>query len=336
MKKSVLLIGGAGYIGPVVARDLLCQGYYVTCFDNLIYGNTTGVLALIDQEKYRFISGDLCNKKDLDRALEGITDVVILGGLVGDPVTKRFPNESNLINEIGIQNCIKSLNGKELNQVILISTCSNYGIIPHNELANEETKLTPLSLYAKSKVNAENLLLNQNSEIDYTPTVLRFATAFGVAPRMRFDLTVNEFISELYSKRELIVFDPDTWRPYCHVSDFARMISHILISPKEKVHFNIFNVGSEENNYTKRQLINLIQQKLPKPKVRYLDNGTDPRNYMVSFAKSKEVLGFEAKTSIWKGIEEIVETLDQGLFADRHENANYYGNFHLKYAQNEK
>ena len=303
---------------------------------NLIYGNTTGVLALIDQEKYRFISGDLCNKKDLDRALEGITDVVILGGLVGDPVTKRFPNESNLINEIGIQNCIKSLNGKELNQVILISTCSNYGIIPHNELANEETKLTPLSLYAKSKVNAENLLLNQNSEIDYTPTVLRFATAFGVAPRMRFDLTVNEFISELYSKRELIVFDPDTWRPYCHVSDFARMISHILISPKEKVHFNIFNVGSEENNYTKRQLINLIQQKLPKPKVRYLDNGTDPRNYMVSFAKSKEVLGFEAKTSIWKGIEEIVETLDQGLFADRHENANYYGNFHLKYTQNEK
>jgi len=336
MKKSVLLIGGAGYIGPVVARDLLCQGYDVTCFDNLIYGNTTGVLALVDQKKYRFISGDLCDKKDLDRALVGITDVVILGGLVGDPITKKFPNESNLINEIGIQNCIKSLNGKELNQVILISTCSNYGIIPHNELANEETKLTPLSLYAKSKVNAENLLLNQNSGIDYTPTVLRFATAFGVAPRMRFDLTVNEFVSELYSKRELIVFDPDTWRPYCHVSDFARMISQVLISPKEKVYLNIFNVGSEENNYTKRQLINLIQQKLPKPNVRYLDNGTDPRNYMVSFTKSKEVLGFEAKTSIWKGIEEIVETLDQGLFADRHENANYYGNFHLKYAQNEK
>jgi nucleoside-diphosphate-sugar epimerase len=336
MKKSVLLIGGAGYIGPVVARDLLCQGYDVTCFDNLIYGNTTGVLALVDQKKYKFISGDLCNKKDLDRALVGITDVVILGGLVGDPITKKFPNESNLINEIGIQNCIKSLNGKELNQVILISTCSNYGIIPYNELANEETKLTPLSLYAKSKVNAENLLLNQNSGIDYTPTVLRFATAFGVAPRMRFDLTVNEFVSELYSKRELIVFDPDTWRPYCHVSDFARMISQVLISPKEKVYLNIFNVGSEENNYTKRQLINLIQQKLPKPNVRYLDNGTDPRNYMVDFTKSKEVLGFEAKTSIWQGIEEIVETLDQGLFADRHENANYYGNFHLKYAQNEK
>ncbi len=336
MRKSVLLIGGAGYIGPVVARDLLCQGYFVTCFDNLIYGNTTGVLALIDQENYRFISGDLCNKKDLDRALDGITDVVILGGLVGDPITKKFPNESNLINEIGIQSCIKSLSGKKLNQVILISTCSNYGITPHNELVNEETKLTPLSLYAKSKVNAEILLLNQNSEIDYTPTVLRFATAFGVAPRMRFDLTVNEFVSELYSKRELLVFDPDTWRPYCHVSDFSRMISKVLISPKEKVHFNIFNVGSEENNYTKRQLINLIQQLLPQTKVRYLDNGSDPRNYMVSFAKSKEVLEFEAKTSVWKGIQEIVETLDQGLFADRHENANYYGNFHLKYAKSEK
>ena len=130
--------------------------------------------------------------------------------------------------------------------MIFISTCSNYGIIEEGSLADEDFELKPLSLYAKSKVSAERFLLAQAGNVDYAATVLRFATAFGLAPRMRFDLTVNEFVKDLYEKGEILVYDADTWRPYCHVNDFARLVRVVLEAPSDAINFEVFNAGGEE------------------------------------------------------------------------------------------
>ena len=197
MNKKVLVIGGAGYMGPVVTAHLLNAGYAVNCLDNFLYQNNLCVIPFMENPNYKLIYGDLRIEEDLNRALVGVTDVVLLAGLVGDPITKKYPEASAAINDEGIIRCISNLNKRGLDRVIFISTCSNYGLIKSDQLADEGFELTPLSLYAKSKVAAEKFLLDGKREIDFTPTVLRFATAFGLASRMRFDLTVNEFTREM-------------------------------------------------------------------------------------------------------------------------------------------
>lgn len=333
MKKNILLIGGAGYIGLKVADYLLQQGESVRCLDLGIYQNLRQVAHLLGTPNFSFMYGDMCNPRDLDAALQGITDVVLLAGLVGDPITKKHPEESGLINDQGVINCLKHLSGKKLNQVIFVSTCSNYGLVPEGVLANETSQLSPLSLYAKSKVEAEKFLLESKGKVDYTPTVLRFATAFGVAPRMRFDLTVNEFTRDLALGRDLLVFDADTWRPYCHVNDFARLIYKVLTSDKSKVEFEVFNAGGDKNNFTKRGVIDLIIKHLPemKSKVSFRDHGTDPRNYRVDFKKVREVLGFEPLFSVEDGVLEVVSAVKNHVFDDFTSEKNMYGNYEISY-----
>ena len=290
MSKSILLIGGAGYIGPVITTQLLSAGYRVVCLDFLLYENGLSITSFLGNPNYKFIHGDLSDLEALDRALVGVSDVVILGGLVGDPITKAYPNAANQINDKGIISCIDHLNGKGLDRVIFISTCSNYGLLDSSELADERYPLQPLSLYAKSKVAAEQHILSMKGAVDYTPTILRFATAFGLAPRMRFDLTVNEFTLELASGKELVVFDANTWRPYCHVKDFGRLILLVLQASQTKVAFEVFNAGGEINNFTKQGVVDIICSKVPNARVTYQAQGSDPRNYRVDFTKVYEIL----------------------------------------------
>ena len=331
--KSILLIGGAGYIGPVIAQELLNQEHKVTVLDLLIYKTDIGITALVNNPKFKFILGDFCIAKVLDDALIGITDVIILGGLVGDPITKKYPIESNAINDVGIINCISLLKKKNLNRVIFISTCSNYGLIANDELASEDFPLSPLSLYSKSKVKAEQFILTKDSETNYIPTVIRFATAFGLAPRMRFDLTVNEFVAELYFNKKLDIFDADTWRPYCHVNDFAKLINLVLDAPENLVSFEVFNAGSDSNNYTKRRLVELIREFIPHCDLRFLSHGSDPRNYKVSFNKVQSALGFQSTYSIEKGIDDLIYSLEQGSFENYLDNKNSFGNYEIEYTR---
>ncbi len=187
--RRVLLIGGAGYIGVPVARRLVESGYLVRTLDRLVYQNGSSLVGQTPDPASAFIFGDMGDGASLDRALDGVTDIVILAGLVGDPITKKFPQESHAINEEALRRCIDRLDRRGLNKVVFISTCSNYGMIADNEVAHEGFALNPLSLYAKAKVAAETYLLSLRDRVDYHATVLRFATAFGLAPRMRFDLT---------------------------------------------------------------------------------------------------------------------------------------------------
>ena len=215
--------------------------------------------------------------------------------------------------------------------MVFISTCSNYGLTEGSAKADENFELNPLSLYAKSKVRAEQYLMNQQSKVDYSATVLRFATAFGIAPRMRFDLTVNEFVKELYEKGEILVYDADTWRPYCHVNDFARLIRIVLDAPDHKIHFQVFNAGGDQNNYTKRMLVDNVLKHLPAATVTYQDHGGDPRNYKVNFDKVKHVLGFSPKYSVDFGVKELLNALENGVFNNSDAVRNFHGNYEIQY-----
>ena len=327
---NVLLIGGAGYVGTVITSHFLKLGYKVKVLDNLIYNNHDSIQSYLGDDNYEFILGDLSDDVALEKASNGIKNVVILGGLVGDPITKKYPEQSLKINNHGIEKCIDFFDDKKIDKLIFISTCSNYGLISEDELADENFDLNPLSLYAKAKVAAELHLLSKKGKVNYIGTVLRFATAFGLSPRMRFDLSVSEFVRDLYFGQELLVFDENTWRPYCHVRDFARLIDLIINAETNKIYFEIFNAGGEINNFTKKMIVETIKSYLPNANIKYGANGSDPRNYKVSFKKAKEILGFEPKYSVKDGIEELINAFEIGLYSDSIENKNKYGNFNIK------
>lgn len=329
--KNILLIGGAGYVGTVMTSHFLKQGYRVTVLDNFVYDNQFSVIPYVGDPDYTLVKGDMGDSAVLDKVPDGITHVIILSGLVGDPITKKYPNESEQINEIAVQNCIDYFNGKGLDKLVFISTCSNYGLIKDNELADENFELSPLSLYAKAKVANEKYLLAKKDSVDYSGVVLRFATAFGLSPRMRFDLSISEFVRDLFFGKELEVYDKDTWRPYCHVRDFARLLDIVINADKEKVHFEVFNAGGDMNNSTKQMLIDKILEEIPEAKVKFSENGNDPRNYRVTFEKVKSVLGFEPKYKIDDGIKELVQSMNMGLYSDSAENRERYGNYKINY-----
>ena len=329
--KNVLLIGGAGYVGTVITSHFLKLGYKVRVLDNFVYKNQESIQAYLGDENYEFITGDLGDIQILEKAAQGIHNVVILGGLVGDPITKKYPKASNEINDIGVQACIDFFDDKRLNRLIFISTCSNYGLIKEDELADENFELNPLSLYAKAKVGAELHLMSKKDKVQYTGTVLRFATAFGLSPRMRFDLSISEFVRDLYFGEELLVFDEHTWRPYCHVRDFARLIDLVINADSEKVYFEVFNAGGEVNNFTKKMIVDTIAAYIPGAQIKFGANGSDPRNYKVSFKKAKDTLGFEPKFTVKDGIEELIHALKIGVYGDSLGNKNRYGNYEIEY-----
>ena len=329
--RRVLLIGGSGYIGGPVTHELLRTGYTVRNLDLNLYANGSVPLSFMARPDYEFVRGDLADPAVLDAALDGVSDVVLLGGLVGDPITKAYPDPSQAINDDGVRDALERMVGRGLNKVIFVSTCSNYGLIEGDALADEHFELNPLSLYAKAKVAAERRLLEGGERFDYNPTVLRFATAFGLAQRMRFDLTVNEFTRALALGEELLVYDAHTWRPYCHVKDFARLIRRVLEFPAAETAFDVFNAGGEVNNHTKQSIVDTIVKRLPGAKVAYKEHGTDPRNYRVDFSKVRERLLFEPAYSVGDGVDEILRALGDGLLDDVDARRDFYGNYTLDY-----
>lgn len=329
--RLVTIFGGGGYIGPIVAKRLLGFGYRVRIVDLFLYGTQNIMLGLFDEPGFEVLNGDLADPDIVNAGLQDASDVVILAGLVGDPITKKYPDAHDAVNETGIRSLIDLLNGRGLQRVIFVSTCSNYGLIPEGTLADEEYELNPLSLYAKAKVGVEQKLLSLKGHVDYEATALRFATAFGLAPRMRFDLTVSQFTREMYLRRDLLVYDADTWRPYCHVQDFADVIQRVLEAPAADISFDVFNAGGDNNNFTKRMIVEAVQKHLPDAPVAYQEHGSDPRNYRVDFKKIRERLGFTPKYSVEDGIKELIRALDQNLFEDAETRANFYGNYEIDY-----
>jgi len=329
--RKVLIVGGAGYIGVPLTTYLLNRGYDVRCLDLLLFENEPAIHGFLGAPGYEFMYGDMADAATVDKALEGVTDVIILAGLVGDPITKKYPEESAAINDRGLRALLAAINGRNMARVLFISTCSNYGEIPENSLADENFDLKPLSLYAKSKVAMELELLAMKDKADYCGTVLRFATAFGLSGRMRFDLTVSEFTREMYTNKTIDVYDADTWRPYCHVRDFGRAIAMVLEAPEEKVSFGVFNAGGDENNFTKGMMVNEIAKLLPDAEINYVTGGFDRRNYKVDFSHIRETLYFTPKYTVQDGIRELITALEQNMFTDYEARLNAYRNNEITY-----
>jgi nucleoside-diphosphate-sugar epimerase len=258
--KIILLVGSEGYIGSVLRDELIKKKFHIIGIDNLIYKNQINSLR---NKNYTLIKKDI-NKislKKLKDILLKVSHVIYLAGMVGDPITRKYKKRAKYNNEDVIINfikrCKKYFTGDKF---IYISTCSNYGLRDNKKLAVESSELKPISFYSKSKVKLEKFLLSQK-KIKFNPVVLRFATAFGLSPRMRFDLTVNQFTRDAFYKKEISIYDQYTWRPYCHVNDFSRLIIKVINTKSKLVRNQVFNAGSSKNNLTKRMLFNLIKKK---------------------------------------------------------------------------
>ena len=307
MSQNILVVGGAGYIGTVVSDHFLKKGCNVSCVDNFLDDNSFDLLNLQKNKKFKFLLGDLRNQDLINELLDKCDAVIILAGLVGDPITKKYPQISTEINFDGTKKLIDNCKHKKIEKVIFVSTCSNYGLSDTNLPLNEEAELKPLSLYAKHKVEIEKYIISQKSSKNFSPTILRFSTAFGLSSRMRYDLTINQFTKSIYFKEKLDVYDSKTWRPYCHVKDFGIALETVLSAEKKLTDFEVFNVGGDQNNFTKKQIVELINKFIPINEVTFTDKTQDPRNYKVNFSKINKQLNFKINFTVEDGIQEIIE-----------------------------
>jgi len=314
--KKVLVTGGAGYIGSIVCRILLEKGYYVRVIDILRYGGET-IINLLNHDNFEFIKGDVRKANDRKNALEGIDYVVHLAAIVGDPACRNEPNlakETNLKSSVELY---KTANNLGVEKFIFASTCSNYGKMDNSEeYVNEQSKLAPISLYAETKVEVEKYLLGQDTDNTCKPTVLRFSTVYGLSPRIRFDLTVNEFTKELALKRELVVFGEQFWRPYCHVEDLARSVIFVLDKKDTTTDFNVYNVGETTENYQKQMIVEEIKKQIPDAKIKYVKKDEDPRDYKVNFEKIKKELGFQIKKRLPDGVAQVKKIIEDQFLED--------------------
>ena len=204
--KKVLVTGGAGYIGSVLVRILLRKGYYVRVIDNLSFGGES-LVELLNDKNFDFIKGDIRDNNSIQKAMDGIDYVAHLASIVGDPACALDPELTKDINLNGAFKTYEAANAAGVQKFVFASTCSNYGKMKDpNEYVTEESEINPISLYAETKVEFENFLLSQDKSNIAKPTCLRFSTVYGLSPRLRFDLTVNEFTKELALNRELVIF----------------------------------------------------------------------------------------------------------------------------------
>ncbi len=328
--RHILVVGGAGYIGSVLIRVLLSRGFRVRVLDSLIYDNEPAIEDLHENPGFSFIKGDLCDGDAVTESLKDVSDVVMLGALVGDTVCRKYPKEAVRVNDTGTIEFFDRANGKGLDSFVFLSTCSNYGLRADDDYASEDAELNPKSLYAETKVKAEKYLIAHGKDFDYCPTMLRLATAYGISRRMRFDLTISDFTRQLTLGKELVVYDENTWRPYCHIGDTSDAIMRVLLAPREQVCGQVFNVGSKEDNYTKKMIVEMILGELGKGKVKYQEGGSDPRSYRVSFDKISSILEFDNKYSVIGGIRRVINFVRSGVFDDCDQKPRFYTNNNLK------
>ena len=313
---KVLLTGGAGYVGSVAARGLLRLGHEVRVVDALMYGSV-GLLGLYGEDRFSFLRGDIRSAPLMRRALEGIDAVVHLAAIVGDPACARQPDVACDVNRDASLQLLALSQQQGVQRLVFASTCSNYGTMADaTQYMTEESELRPVSLYAETKVAVERALLTSSAAAPAV-CVLRFATVFGLSPRMRFDLTVNEFTMELLTKRTVTVYTEHRWRPYVHVRDAARAIGLALDSSIEHIRGQAFNVGETRHNYQKGQLVELIRAQIGNHvTIERVTRPDDPRDYRVLFEKIKRELGFQVDRTVEDGVREIADAIGQGLFSD--------------------
>jgi nucleoside-diphosphate-sugar epimerase len=307
-----LVTGGAGYVGSLVVDELLARGTPVRVLDTLLHGSVPSLLGAWGRPGFEFMRGDVRDPDVRRAALAGADSVVHLAAIVGDPACARQPELAQEVNLDATRGLLADCEDLGIRRVVFASTCSNYGKMPGDVLATEDFDLRPVSHYARTKVAAElDVLAKGRNGLE--TCCLRFATVYGSSPRMRFDLTVNEFTRDLVLGEELVVFGEQFWRPYVHVRDAARAVRTVLDAPRDAVDGEVFNVGSTEENYRKLDIVDLLQQRLPDARIRYVHKDEDPRDYRVAFEKIDLTLGYRPRYTVGDGIDEIISLLRSGI-----------------------
>lgn len=292
---NILITGGAGYVGTGLLPLLLKENHKVTVYDNLMFG-VDPIIPFFRNPNFHFILGDI---RDLDTLREAVgqADVIIhLAAIAGYPACRKDPDLAKSVNVTGTENVIKTTSKDQL--ILYASTSSNYGA--SEEVCTEDTPLHPLSLYGQTKTLAERMLLEERNTIAW-----RFATGFGVAPRLRLDLLLNDFTYKSVTEGYLVIYEKHFMRTFIHVHDMGRAFV-FGIRNRDKMVRNVYNVGSETMNFSKEDLCNLIK-KYTGVYVHYADVGedADKRNFIITFDKIKN-LGYDTTISAEEGIRELV------------------------------
>lgn len=328
----ILITGGAGFLGALLCGHLLRLGYSVTVVDDLLYGGES-LLAYFTHPRFRFVKANVCEPRTIRAAIDPNTPIPVaiihLAGIVGFPACQAVGRHvAWRYNVEAVQQVFDQANDLGVERFIFASTYSNYGTSRMDEPATEESSLNPQSLYAETMVGAEKYLMAQ-SAADCAPIIFRMAHLYGISPRPRFDLLVNQFVWEAYSKRDLLIYQRGYSRSFMHVRDAARGLVTGLQSDVERVRGQIFNMGSSTGNLSKDKIVEVILQRLPETTVRYKDLtfGGDMRDFHVSYEKIQEQLGFKTQFTIEDGVREVLNALRSGIIDnpkdDRYRNAKF-------------
>ncbi len=317
-EKHVLVTGGAGFLGSLLCGHLLRLGYSVTVVDDLLYGGES-LLAYFSHPAFYFFKANVSEPRAIRSALNHQWPVpmaiIHLAGIVGFPACQAVGRQvAWRYNVEAAQRVFDQAVELGVDRFLFASTYSNYGTSQQDEPATEESPLNPQSLYAETMANVEKFLSAQ-SDSTCSPLIFRMAHLYGLSPRPRFDLIVNQFVWEAYSKRDLLIYQRGYSRSFMHVLDAVQGFILGLQADEEDVRGQIYNLGSISGNLTKDEIVEIILKRLPETTVRYKDLtfGGDMRDFHVSFKKVREKLGFEARLNVEDGVRDVLQALRSGI-----------------------
>lgn len=323
-KGHILVTGGAGYIGSLLTAELLRLGYQVTVIDTLLYSGES-LLGFLHNPNFHFAKADVTEpgavRSSLRRDWSKPDTVVHLAAIVGFPACQAVGRQAAWKYNVEATKMVFEQAARlGAGRFVFASTYSNYGLSADGKPVTEESPLNPQSLYAETKIAAEEYLLSQKGSTG-APLIFRQATLYGISPRTRFDLIINQFVLDAYSHRELIIYQRGYSRSFVHVQDVVRGITMGIEASEKKTRGHIYNLGTENGNYTKDEIVGLVMKRLPETVVTYKDLtfGGDLRDITVSFEKIRRVLGFQASLTADDGVREVVHALRTGLIRNPHD-----------------
>jgi len=331
-EKHIFITGGAGYIGSLLTSELLRQNYRVTVADSLLFGGES-LVPFLHHPNFHFVKADVTERRAIKDSLKDgwqKPDALIhLAAIVGFPACQAVGKQvAWKYNVEATQMVFEQAADLGVERFVFASTYSNYGLSADGKPVTEETPLNPQSLYAETKIAAEEFLLSQKDSA-CAPLLFRFATLYGISPRTRFDLIVNQFVLDAFTKHALIIYQRGYSRSFVHIRDVARGVIMGLEAERAKIQGQVFNLGTDNGNYSKDDIVRLVLKRMPQTVVEYknLTFGGDMRDITVSFAKIKNTLGFETTLDVNNGVREVLFALKSGLIQDptnaRYRNAQF-------------
>lgn len=309
---TVLVIGGAGYIGSALVEKLLSQNHKVRVLDLLLYG-AKPIEKFSNNPNFELAEYDFRRVDKVVEVMRGVDVVVHLGAIVGEQACDLNEKLTIDINLMATKMIAEVAKGSGVQRFIFASTCSVYGF--SDRILDEGSKVNPPSLYAKTKMASEKILMELSGN-DFATVILRFGTIYGLSGRTRFDLVVNLLTAKALLDKKITVYGGEQWRPFIHVDDAAKAITMVLDAPTAVIQNQVINVGSNQQNYTIQEVACIINRLLPLAEIVNMGPDADKRNYRVNFEKIKKTLNFEPKWSVEMGVKQIIESMMKGEIKD--------------------